>query len=530
VLLSALGEPDGFLRYKAVKALGRLRRSNPELTIPAEAVEPQLLTEANRYFSYLSLHYNLVHRDPVARDTLLARALSEKLVRTLDRLYRLLGLIYPWNDIAAARWTLEHGDPRARASAVEYLDNLLTGPIRKRIMPVLEELPLDEKVRQGNIILKSRIRDAEDSLAQLVHDDDQVVAATAMHFVQSRNLWNLADDLEYALQHRDVQDRHVFEAASWALAARSFTPGELRHRWMEPLPAVELADRLRRMPLFDFVTVDELFRVADAGRQVRHEQGQVLYRRGTPAEDLQFLLDGKVSYAGGSQEGRHATEIEAPAPLAFEEVIEGAPMTATITALDFAICLSLRSEQVLALLSENAELAEGLFRMVLEQESSERWRGVVRGLVAQPSAGRAAGGLQVVDKMLLISEMPVFRRASAEDLAALAGITREVPLVAGETLFKAGDAPALYVILAGELALEPEAGGQPQSAGPGDTVGVYETLVGAERTGWRGHVTQSGVALRVDRDALFDLLTDRIELLQGLFSAMMRRAPEPVGV
>ena len=34
-------------------------------------------------------------------------------------------------------------------------------------MPVLEDLPLEEKVRRGNLILKSRVRDAEDSLAQL---------------------------------------------------------------------------------------------------------------------------------------------------------------------------------------------------------------------------------------------------------------------------------------------------------------------------------------------------------------------------
>ena len=523
VLLSALNESDGFLRYKAVKALGRLRRTHPELEIPTEPVEPLVLKEANRYFSYLSLHYNLVHRDPVAKDTLLARALAEKLERTLDRVYRLLSLIYPWNDVAAARWTLEHGDSRARASATEYLDNLFTGAVRKRVMPVLEDLPLEEKVRRGNVILKSRIRDAEDSLAQLVHDDDQVIAATAMHFIQSRGLWSLADDLEYALAHRDVRDWQVFEAASWALAAQRLSPGELRHRWMEPLPAVELADRLRRMPLFDFVTVDELFRVADAGRQVRHEKGRVLYQQGAAAEDLQFLLDGKVALVESGPESGRTVEIEAPAPLAFEEVIEGAPMRTTIRALDFAICLSLTSEQVLALLSENVELAEGLFRMVLEQESSTRWRHVVRGLVAHPPAGRVTGGLQVVDKILLISEMPVFGRASAEDLAALAAITREVPLVAGETLFKAGDAPALYVVLAGELALEPEAGGDPQSAGAGDTVGVYETLAGAERTGWRAHVTQPGVALRVERDALFDLLTDRIELLQGLFSAMMRR-------
>ncbi|HXE79365.1 MAG TPA: Npt1/Npt2 family nucleotide transporter, partial [Vicinamibacterales bacterium] len=260
VLVSALDDRDGFIRYKAVKALGRVHRTHPELTIPREPIERLVLKETNRYFSYLSLHYNLVHRDPVARDTLLARALDEKLQRTLDRIYSLLGLIYPEDDVRAVRWTLEHGDTRARAGALEYLDNLFTGAIRKRVMPLLEEAPLEEKVRRANAVLKSRVRDAEDSLAQLVHDDDQVVASTAMHFVQARGLWSLADDLEYALGHRDVQDWHVFEAASWALASRKLSREELRRRWREPLPVVELADRIRTMPLFDFVSVDELFR------------------------------------------------------------------------------------------------------------------------------------------------------------------------------------------------------------------------------------------------------------------------------
>ena len=150
-------------------------------------------------------------------------------------------------------------------------------------MPVLEDLPIEEKVQRGNVLLKTRVRDAEDSLAQLVHDEDQIVAAAAIQFVEQRGLWTLADDLEYALEHRDVRDWYVFEAASWALAAQRMTAGARADAWLEPLPAVELADRLRRLPLFRFTSIDELFRVAAAGRQVRHEPGRVLYEPGARA-------------------------------------------------------------------------------------------------------------------------------------------------------------------------------------------------------------------------------------------------------
>ena len=86
-----------------------------------------------------------------------------------------------------------------------------------------------------------------------------------------------------------------------------------------------------------------------------------------------------------------------------------------------------------------------------------------------------------------------------------------------------GDAPAIYILLMGELSLEPVGGGEPAFAKAGDSIGVHETLGGAESTGWKAHVTRGGVALRVEREALFDLLADHIDVLQGLFSALRRR-------
>ena len=126
VLVDALGERDGFLRFKVVSAIGRLRRSHPDLTVPAERVQPLIVQETNRYFSYLSLRYNLVERlDKPPTKTLLCACADREAGRTVDRVYRLLGLLYPWKDISAARWSLEHGEARAKASAAEYLDNML---------------------------------------------------------------------------------------------------------------------------------------------------------------------------------------------------------------------------------------------------------------------------------------------------------------------------------------------------------------------------------------------------------------------
>jgi AAA family ATP:ADP antiporter len=218
ILLKALGDDDGFLRYKALAALEKLHRENPELSIDREVVEALAGKEALRYFRHLGLHYDLFVKGGLSKDTLLAQALDEKLKRIWDRLFRATGLIWPWKDTLAARWAIEHGDSRSRAGAIEYMDNIMTGPVRNRIMPVIEDMPVEEKVRRGNVMLKTRVRDVEETLARLIYSEDPVVATLAIDMVRDMKLWELADDLEQALAFRDAKDFAVFEAASHALA------------------------------------------------------------------------------------------------------------------------------------------------------------------------------------------------------------------------------------------------------------------------------------------------------------------------
>ena len=549
-------EPDGLLRFKLVAALEKLRRDHPEYEVRREPVEALIYREARGYFINLTLHHNLFVHEQLDNEALLAHALDEKRLRAVDRVYRLLGLIYPRKDIWSARFAIDHGESRARASAFEYLENLLSAQLSKYLMPIFEELPLDEKVRRANVLLKTRPRGEEESLLHLINDDDQIVSASAISLVEKRKQWNLVPDLEHVLAHRPVEDWFVFEAVSWVLAAHRLPGTRRRSHWQEPLPAVELVARLRETAVLTSVSVEELFRVVQASRQVKHAAGQVIFQAGVVPDSLQILLDGTVIAAPNSNpeaapdaDGPPQETLTAPRALALEDVLQGRPVRLTFRADVPVVTLSLDSAQLYSLLADNIHLVEGLFqvlvgrsasgdRLILTGAAGDEVSLLAKLLTAESaSAGArlmskgarggeiarlAAGGLTPVQRVLVLGRIPLFSRVSAEEMLYLASIVREVTLVAGQTLVEEADPPALCIVLSGEVSLEAPTGtraGEPVVAKPGDAIGVFETLAGVS-IGRRANVVSDGIALQISHDDLFDLLAHRPALLRQFFGAL----------
>jgi AAA family ATP:ADP antiporter len=521
-LTGALDDPDGFIRFKAIAALDRLRRTHPELTIDKAAILKHVNLEAGRAFNALTLYHNLFVAGGLDRNSLLARTLTEKHERALNRTLKLLGLLHGPEDVSAVRHALKVDDARLRSRAVEYLDNLLESDTRKRVMLLIEDMPAEERIRKGNVIYRTRQRDVEDTLAQLLHDEDQSIASAAILLVEERGLWTLAADLEHVLAHRDVRDRHVFEAASWALAASRMDASRRKQLWQEPLPSVELADRLRHVPLFAFVDIHELFRLARLGRQVRHDTGRALYERGAAVESVHLLLDGAVTVEGGDHR-----QVRAPAALGFEELLEGAPMPVAVVASEPSITLSLTNDQFLALLSENVELAEGLFRTLIASHRLTTGHTLVRGSASSvpvPAGSADPGGvardLQTVDRLLLLQASPLFAHATATQLWRLTAIARPLTLQPGKPVFERGGEASILIVLSGSLSVDSPNGSGVATAG--DVVGMYETLAGVKLDATVAAKSESHV-LRLDRAALFELLADHTDLLQGVFSTLLRQ-------
>ena len=254
-----------------------------------------------------------------------------------------------------------------RASASEYLDNILTGQLRKYLMPILEELPLDEKVRRGNVLLKTRPRDVEETLLQLINDDDQVVAAAAIDVVRQQKLWALADDIEHVLAHRDVRDWYVFEAASWALAEHRMPAERRRELWLEPLPAAELAGRLRGLPL---VRVGQRRRAVPDRRRVapgapRAGHGAPARRASCPRRSTFCSTAGSRS-TSASRDAEPYT-IESPAALGFVQALQGRPMRRSMRTIESAVTLAITADELRTLLADNTDLVRGLFATLADR-------------------------------------------------------------------------------------------------------------------------------------------------------------------
>ena len=102
--------------------------------------------------------------------TLLARALKEKHARAMNRTFTLLGLVHPPTDIGAVRHAINDGDAKVRSRAIEYLDNLLEGDVRRRVMLLVDEMP------NYNVLGPNRLGGSPVTLHLVVPDVDAAVA------------------------------------------------------------------------------------------------------------------------------------------------------------------------------------------------------------------------------------------------------------------------------------------------------------------------------------------------------------------
>ncbi len=133
--------------------------------------------------------------------------------------------------------------------------------------------------------------------------------------------------------------------------------------------------------------------------------------------------------------------------------------------------------------------------------------------------------LLIIEKVALLKSAEIFAETPDYVLASVAAIVEEIHLAPGETFIHEGElADAMYLVVDGEVQVHSR--GTPIiTLGPGKSVGELAVLDPEPRSASVKSVADT-LVLRIEKEALDEVMADRPEIAQAVIVALCRRVRE----
>ncbi len=282
------------IRYEVIKGLNRLRTQDPALMPAPRSIADLLDSELVGYYRSFQILAVLDPQDGKLRplpegQTLLAVAVRERMLQEFERIFRLLGLLYPARDVHNAYLGLTSERPHNQANALEVLEQLLAPDLYRRLVAGVDpDSTSAERLAFARRLCRTQVDSQNEALRILLHSEDGWLRTCASHAIGEARLVELGDDLR---QMQRGGDRLIDEEWQWA-TARLGAAGAAKGG--EVLSILEKVDLLRKGAIFERAPTPSLVRVAAIGSEVSYSTGHILYQEDSPADLMFFLLEGEV--------------------------------------------------------------------------------------------------------------------------------------------------------------------------------------------------------------------------------------------
>jgi AAA family ATP:ADP antiporter len=227
-LVASLLESDGTVRHRIIASLNKLRAVRPEIHVDPSVVELLLAAEiAGHYRSYQvlgPLQADLKNDDPVLE------ALRHAMEQELERIFRLMALLFPQGGLHDAYVGVRSSNPTVRANALEFLDNVLKPELRHVLVPLLDsQVSIEERIDLADRLVGVPLETAQQAIVTLLASDDPWLRSCAIHAVGTLQLKSLAPELKRYESSSDPLVRQSAHAARARLAGDSRTLLEPQH-------------------------------------------------------------------------------------------------------------------------------------------------------------------------------------------------------------------------------------------------------------------------------------------------------------
>jgi ATP:ADP antiporter, AAA family len=170
-LLENLMERDTRIRFRVITALNKMLQANPTRRIDRGVVSGVLHAEiVGLYRSHQVL--GALQRHDAAPD-LVVHALRDAMAQEVERVFRLLKVLYPQADMHSAYVGLQSENPVVHDNALEFVETVLSPDLRERLLPLLDSgITVDDRVQLADTWTHAPIRSVAEAVRVLIHVDD----------------------------------------------------------------------------------------------------------------------------------------------------------------------------------------------------------------------------------------------------------------------------------------------------------------------------------------------------------------------
>ncbi len=222
---------DSFQRRKLIESIGALP-DDIRHTVDLKTIEQQIRFEAGRYLQALAdlralggmqkarLEGGCVTwREGAHEPDLVERLLGERVEEHLGNVFGLVAALFQPRDVWAAHRSLTSGTAGLRSHALEYLDNALSGEVRRSVFAVIDDQPLDEKLNAAEkhfgVTSLTKVEALDRMLVEPEGGDSEECHLTlaALYAVHEGRIAELYDRVQSLVE--SATDPFVGETARW---------------------------------------------------------------------------------------------------------------------------------------------------------------------------------------------------------------------------------------------------------------------------------------------------------------------------
>ena len=128
----------------------------------------------------------------------------------------------------------------------------------------------------------------------------------------------------------------------------------------------------------------------------------------------------------------------------------------------------------------------------------------------------------VIEKVIFLQDIDVFKDVRVDDLAHLAVIAEEVNFIAGDTIYAMNEsADSLYLVINGKIRLHRN-GEEIAVAGSREAVGTWSLFDTQPRVATATAI-ENTETLCITREDFYDLLSDHVRIAEAVLRSLARR-------